>query len=156
MLIQQATFSRLCRARDQLHALEPVSIHGLAEQLGLSPFHFIRQFHALFGRTPHQLRIEARIVRAKELLELDRAVTAVCLEVGFSSVGSFSSTFTRRVGASPSVYRRNARRIWQVPGRRTSPHPFGCFDLLALLPASAFGAGLQDSHLQPLHGLAST
>src|SRR5258708_3412243 len=102
MLITPATFQRLCRARERLHAIhEPLSINGLAAELGMSPYQFIRQFHALFGATPHQLRIQARIECAKRLLAQDRSVTGVCMEVGFSSLGSFSSSFARRVGASP-------------------------------------------------------
>jgi AraC-like DNA-binding protein len=140
MLIQSATFRRLCRARDALHELEqPCSIAHVAAQAGISQFHFIRQFEAMFGVTPHQLRIHARIERAKHMLERDHAsVTDVCMDVGFSSLGSFSSTFTRRVGMSPSEYRRQARQtaMVQVPGQLLIVP--GCFGLLALLPRQAF------------------
>jgi AraC-like DNA-binding protein len=136
MLIQRATFARLCLARDRLHALNDApTVHALALELGLSPFHFIRQFQALFGVTPHQLRIAARIERAKLLLARDEAVTAVCLEVGFSSLGSFSSSFARRVGASPSAYRAAAQRVYQAPGLSV---PHSCLGMLAQLPLAAF------------------
>jgi AraC-like DNA-binding protein len=133
MLIPGATFRGLCRARDALHDVTaPTSIASLAAQAGISPFHFIRQFEAVFGTTPHQLRIKARIDRAKDLLLEERAVTDVCMDIGFSSLGSFSSSFARRVGVSPSVYRR---RIVQVPAHLLAP---GCLSLLAFLPAQAF------------------
>lgn len=139
MLIQGATFRRLCRARDLLHEVsEPLSVAHVAAQAGMSQFHFIRQFEAVFGLTPHQLRIQARIERAKLMLERDEAsVTGVCMDVGFSSLGSFSSSFTRRVGVNPSDYRRFARRYVQVPGQLLLVP--GCFGLLALLPREAFG-----------------
>ncbi|HTU59945.1 MAG TPA: AraC family transcriptional regulator [Polyangiales bacterium] len=136
MLIRDTTFRGLCRARDMLHDLsEPTSIARLASQARVSPFHFIRQFEAVFGTTPHQLRIEARIQRAKDLLLHDRSVTEVCMDVGFSSLGSFSSSFARRVGVSPSDYRRQAKRVVQVRAQLLAP---GCLSLLAFLPAEAF------------------
>lgn len=140
MLLAPVTFGALCRARDRLvETYEPLSIAELAADIGISPFHFIRQFHALFGETPHQLRIAARIERAKQMLALDReSVTGVCLEVGFSSLGSFSSTFARRVGASPSAYRRQIRPLVQVAGRLPAALTPGCLSLFAQLPASAF------------------
>src|SRR5947207_1057727 len=105
-------FQRLCRAGDLLRAARdrPVSIREAAAAAGMSPFHFIRRFRALFGETPHQFLIRARLDRAKRLLaSSDRSVTDVCLEVGFTSLGSFSDQFARRVGMAPSAYRRQAR-----------------------------------------------
>jgi AraC-like DNA-binding protein len=96
---------------------EPLTIDAVARGAAISPFHFIRQFQALFGETPHQYRIRARLERAKELLQSsDFSVTDVCMEVGFSSLGSFSDLFARRVGVSPSVYRRQYRSSIVVPG----------------------------------------
>src|SRR6185503_13036701 len=111
--------SRLCRARDRLREMdgEPLTIDAVAREAAVSPFHFIRQFQALFGETPHQYRIRARLERAKELLaSSDYSVTDVCMEVGFSSLGSFSDLFARRVGMPPSVYRRDRRTRIFVPG----------------------------------------
>ncbi len=80
------------------------SIADLAREVRISPFHFMRQFEALFGVTPHQFRIHARLDAAKQLLAMGQhSVTDVCLEVGFSSLGSFSALFTRRVGETPSA-----------------------------------------------------
>jgi AraC-like DNA-binding protein len=96
------TFRRLCLARDLLREThdDTVPISQVAREAVMSPFHFIRQFQAIFGETPHQFRIRARLDRAKDLLALsDYSVTDVCMEVGFSSLGSFSDLFARRVVA---------------------------------------------------------
>lgn len=141
MLLREDVFGRLCRARDFLHEVpeDRLSIHDIARGTGMSPFHFIRQFEALFGLTPHQLRIQARLDQAKLLLARGQhSVTEVCMQVGFTSLGSFSDLFTRRVGVAPSAYRRQARVLVQIPG--SFPQAFfpGCLSLMGCLPASAF------------------
>jgi AraC-like DNA-binding protein len=111
MLLRHDAFSRLCRARELLGEVRehPLSIKDVAREIRMSPFHFIRQFEALFGLTPHQFRIESRLDQAKHLLVIgQRSVTEVCMEVGMSSLGSFSDLFARRVGAAPSVYQHRA------------------------------------------------
>jgi AraC-like DNA-binding protein len=126
-------FTRLCLARDLLREVEsdPLPIEAVARHAAVSPFHFIRQFQALFGETPHQYRIRARIERAKDLLaSSDYSVTDVCMEVGFSSLGSFSDLFARRVGMAPSVYRRQCRTRIVVPGVTLALHA-GCLSLMA-------------------------
>ena len=137
MLIHPDSFRGLCRARDLLCDVDSpaLSVPSIARAAAISRYHFIRQFHALFGMTPHQMRIQARLDRARELLERDRAsVTDVCLEVGFSSVGSFSSLFARRMGASPSAYRRT---LVQVPADLVAVIP-GCLGALTRLPIRNF------------------
>ena len=122
MLLRHDVFRRLCRARDMLEDVpeDPVSIEDVAREVGISPFHFIRQFEAVFGLTPHQFRIQSRLDRAKHLLAMGgHSVTDVCMEVGFSSLGSFSDLFTRRVGATPSAYQR--RRARDGAGARDAP-----------------------------------
>ena len=112
-------FARLFRARDALREMAdpPLSIRSVARDAGMSPFHFIRRFQAMFGETPHQVRIRSRLDCAKQLLALsDRSVTDVCLDVGFTSLGSFSDLFARRVGLPPSAYRRQVRSMMQAPG----------------------------------------
>ena len=141
MLLAPDVFRRLCRARDMLGDApeEESSIREVALTVDLSPFHFIRQFEALFGLTPHQFRIRCRVDRAKRLLAHgELSVTAVCMEVGFSSLGSFSDMFSRRVGAAPSVYRRRARALVQVPDCLVVPPAPSCLDVLTFLPKSAF------------------
>jgi AraC-like DNA-binding protein len=141
MLLRRDSFRRLCQARDLLLEVreERLSVAEIARQAGISPFHFIRQFQSLFGITPHQFRIQSRLDQAKLLLARGQhSVTDVCMEVGFSSLGSFSDLFARRVGDAPSEYRRRARRIVQVPA--AFPHALfpGCLSLMAALPKSAF------------------
>jgi AraC-like DNA-binding protein len=106
------------------------TIEALAREVRISPFHFIRRFEAVFGVTPHQYRIQVRLDRAKELLASGQlSVTAVCMEVGFSSLGSFSTLFTRRFGETPSAYRRRVRAGDLGPG---------CLSLMGHLPRRSF------------------
>jgi AraC-like DNA-binding protein len=141
MLLKHDGFRRLCRARELLSEVHeiPVSIEDVARQVHISPFHFIRQFEAVFGSTPHQFRIQSRLERAKHLLATGQySVTEVCLEVGWSSLGSFSDLFTRRVGESPSAYQRRMHVMVGVPGVVPRVLVPGCFSLMRHLPPSAF------------------
>jgi AraC-like DNA-binding protein len=118
MLLRHDGFRRLCRARELLAQLDgpQPTIEALAREVRISPYHFIRQLEALFGVTPHQYRIQVRLDRARELLAAQRlSVTAVCMEVGFSSPGSFSTLFSRRFGETPSRYRRRVKAADLVP-----------------------------------------
>jgi len=119
-------------ARDLLADLDAQpSIKQIARHVGISPFHFIRQFEALFGETPHQFRTRTRLDRAKLLLARgNHSVTDVCMEVGFSSLGSFSDLFARRVGTAPSLFQRQAQIIVPVPGMPEPLFP-GCYSLMA-------------------------
>ena len=93
----------------------------------------------MFGVTPHQFRIQARLDAAKHMLAMGRhSVTDVCLEVGFSSLGSFSALFTRRVGEAPSAYRRRVRTMIQVPAGLPADLTPGCLSLMGQLSVSAF------------------
>jgi AraC-like DNA-binding protein len=139
MLLRHEGFRRLCRARDVLReSREPSpTIEQLAREVHISPFHFIRQFEAVFGVTPHQFRIGSRIDLAKELLAVgEHSVTDVCMEVGFSSLGSFSALFARRVGETPSAYQRRVRTLVSVPHRGFSHLTPGCLSLMAAFPRS--------------------
>ena len=105
-------YRRLHIARDYMHAHleQPLTLEETAAVAALSPYHFLRSFRALFGETPHQYLTRLRIGRAKQLLRRDETpVTSICHEVGFSSLGSFSSLFKRRVGVSPNAYRAGLR-----------------------------------------------
>ena len=133
MLIDRAALRRLCRARDLLELDDEGATNAaIAREVGISPFHFIRQFDAVFGETPHQYRTRARLDRAKQLLADGASVTETCMEVGFASLGSFSQLFARRVGVSPSAYRRRWVHV------TTSFAYRGCFSLMFALPADAF------------------
>ena len=137
MLLRHEGFRRLCQARDRLReSPEPSpTIEQLAREVRISPFHFIRQFEAVFGVTPHQFRIASRLERAKSLLARgEHSVTDVCMEVGFSSLGSFSTLFAQRVGEAPSAYRRRVRTLVSVPGGYVSHLTPGCLSLLGMLP----------------------
>ena len=98
----------LLRARDLAHSryAEPLDVAALARRAHVSPTHFSRSFKAAYGATPHQYLIARRMERAALLLrETGRPVTEISLDVGFRSLGSFSATFTRWFGVSPSAYR---------------------------------------------------
>src|SRR5215472_16916028 len=95
-LLHDETFRRLCRARDRLAAeyQAKLSLEQAAREACLSPFHFHRLFTSAFGQTPHDFVTARRMDYAKRLLaQGDMSVTAVCFEVGYSSLGSFSHKF---------------------------------------------------------------
>ncbi|MFF3289395.1 helix-turn-helix domain-containing protein [Streptomyces sp. NPDC003023] len=99
---------RLRRARDLMDRdyAEPLDVPALARFALMSPGHFSRSFRAAFGETPYSYLMTRRIERAKALLQRgDMTVTEVCMAVGCTSLGSFSSRFTELVGESPSAYR---------------------------------------------------
>ncbi len=98
----------LLRAKDLVDARyrEPLDVPSLARAAHLSPAHFSREFRRAFGETPHQYLLTRRMERAAALLRnTDRAVADICLAVGLRSVGSFTTTFGRLFGMSPTVYR---------------------------------------------------
>jgi len=114
VLVNDATFRRLCRARDLLAAgyNAPIRLDRAAREACLSPFHFQRLFARTFGETPHDFLTRLRMDQARQLLAAgDLPVTEVCLEVGYSSLGTFSSRFASFTGQSPSAFRREARRF---------------------------------------------
>ncbi|WP_261994636.1 helix-turn-helix transcriptional regulator [Streptomyces sp. ME109] len=99
---------RLRRTRDRMDReyAEPLDIAALARTALMSPGHFQRSFRAAYGETPYAYLMTRRIERAKALLRRgDLTVTEVCLAVGCTSLGSFSSRFTELVGETPSAYR---------------------------------------------------
>jgi len=110
----------LRRARDHAdrHYAEPLDLEQLAAVAGLSKYHFHRLFAATYGRTPAAYLSERRIERAQDLLRATNlTVTEVCHAVGFSSLGSFSSTFRRIVGETPSEFQhRYAEGAPHIPG----------------------------------------
>jgi AraC-like DNA-binding protein len=113
----------LLRVRDLIDRdyAEELDIAALAAGACVSPSHFRRSFKETFGETPHRYLMTRRMERAKALLREDRlTVTEVCLAVGCTSLGSFSTQFRRFVGESPSAYRERVRQfsdmLARVPG----------------------------------------
>ena len=99
----------LLRARDLAdHSYaEPLAVSDLAAAAGLSPAYFSRLFRDAFGVTPHGYLLTRRLERAAALLRgTDHSVARICVEVGFSSLGSFTTSFTRTFGMSPVAYRQ--------------------------------------------------
>jgi len=129
-MMTHSTLLRLCRARDLLRdpAGFQLSIREVANSAALSEFHFMRQFAAVFGETPHQYRTRARLEQAKHLLlTAQGSVTDVCCAVGFSSLGSFSTLFTQRFGEAPSEYRRRLVSSSQIEVLMAAP---ACMSLM--------------------------
>ena len=115
---------------------DPLNVRAVAAVAHVSPAHFIRSYRAVFGETPHRYLQRRRVERSMFLLrETDRSVTDVCLDVGFTSLGTFSRTFREIVGETPSAYRLGNGPI-------VAPH---CVQLAAMRPREAAGAMAQSS-----------
>lgn len=118
-----ALLAHLRRARDHMdrHYRDPLDLDELAKVAGVSKFHFTRCFMAAYGETPMRYLTRRRIERAQDLLRnANLTITEICMLVGFSSLGSFSSRFTQLVGESPTEYRDR----WAARG---GPHVPGCW-----------------------------
>jgi AraC-like DNA-binding protein len=98
----------LLRAKDLADAryTTPLTVDDLAAAAGLSRAHFSREFRRAFGESPHAYLLTRRLERAAALLRMtDHSVADICLSVGLRSVGSFTTSFTRTYGMSPTAYR---------------------------------------------------
>jgi AraC-like DNA-binding protein len=96
----------------QRHLVEPMDLDHLARVAALSKFHFVKVFEESTGTTPHHFLACLRIERAKErLLHSEQSITEICMEVGYSSLGSFSQTFHQLVGLSPKEFRAMPARL---------------------------------------------
>jgi len=98
----------LLRAKDLVDAryFEPLGVDDLAQAAGLSRAHFSREFRRAFGESPHSYLLTRRLERAAALLRTtDHPVAEICLDVGLQSIGSFTTSFTRTFGVSPTAYR---------------------------------------------------
>ena len=118
--MELADLARLVRARDRIDRdyAEPLDVPALARDALMSVGHFQRSFKEAFGETPYSWLMTRRIERAMSLLRnTTMSVTDVCITVGCTSLGSFSSRFTELVGESPSAYRaRPHEELRGVPG----------------------------------------
>jgi AraC-like DNA-binding protein len=102
------TDRHLLRAKDLVDAryFEPLGVQDMARAAGLSRAHFSREFRRAFGEPPHAYLLTRRLERAAALLRgTDHAVTDICFSIGLASLGSFTTSFTRTYGMSPSAYR---------------------------------------------------
>ena len=98
----------LLRAKDLIDRRysEALDVPTLARAARLSPAHFSREFRRAFGEPPHQYLLTRRMERAAALLRTtDRSVADICLTVGLRSIGSFTTSFGRTFGLSPTAYR---------------------------------------------------
>src|ERR687886_2414234 len=98
----------LTRAKDLADAryAEPLGVDDLARAAGLSRAHFSREFRRAFGVSPHAYLLTRRLERAAaQLRNTDHSVAEICVSVGLSSIGSFTTSFTRTYGVSPTAYR---------------------------------------------------
>src|SRR5258708_12263346 len=109
-LLHDETFGRLCRSKDLLATSydAQVSLDQAAREACLSAFHFHRLFTSAFGETPHDYLTRLRMEHAKRLLALgEMSVTEICMEVGYSSLGSFIHKFPSIAGRTPTDYHPN-------------------------------------------------
>jgi AraC-like DNA-binding protein len=115
--------AHLRRARDHMDRQyqAELDLDQVAKVAGVSKYHFARCFEATYGETPMRYLTRRRIERAQDLLRgANLTVTEVCMLVGFSSLGSFSTRFTKLVGETPTAYRDR----WAARG---GPHVPGCY-----------------------------
>lgn len=101
----------LLRAKNLADAsyAEPLEVDDLARAAGLSKAHFSREFHRTFGESPYAYLLTRRLERAAALLRnTDHSVAEICLEVGLQGVGSFTTSFKRMHGMTPTAYRAAA------------------------------------------------
>jgi AraC-like DNA-binding protein len=98
----------LLRAKDlaDRRYAEQIGVDDLARAAGLSRAHFSREFRRTFGEAPHAYLLTRMLERAAALLRsTDHSVADICFSVGLQSVGSFTTSFTRTYGLSPTAYR---------------------------------------------------
>lgn len=130
--------ARLRRVRDRIDReyAQPLDVEALARDVHMSAGHLSREFKRAYGEPPYSYLMTRRIERAMALLRRgDLSVTDVCFEVGFSSLGTFSTRFTELVGVAPSLYREQA----DAPGEQPAEPP-SCVTKKATRPMRRGGA----------------
>jgi len=141
--VSDSLLPHLRRARDLADRCyaDPLDLDELAAAAHISKYHFVRSFAAAYGVTPAAYLAQRRIERAQDLLRATNlTVTEVCMLVGYSSLGSFSSKFRQLVGVSPSAYQES----FAASGAPRIP---GCY---------VFMLGLHDRHDAPVADCATT
>jgi AraC-like DNA-binding protein len=135
--LSRSSYHRLVIARELLREryTESLLLRELATTAGLSEFHFLRAYRDAFGETPHQHFTRLRLEHAKRALARGAAVTEVCFDVGYSSLGSFSSLFARATGQSPRAWQREVRSLVPVLGDLPRLYIPGCFLAFFVGPA---------------------
>lgn len=114
--VDLATLTLLRRVRDRIDRdfAEPLNVEGLARGVHMSAGHLSREFRRAYGESPYSYFMTRRIERAMTLLRCTtRSVTEICFDVGYGSLGTFSSRFAELVGMSPSAYRVAPSAGWQ-------------------------------------------
>jgi AraC-like DNA-binding protein len=122
-------YQRIVKAKLYIdaHYRESIDLSNISDEAYFSKFHFIRTFKRIYGSTPHQYLTTVRIAAAKGLLKKGETVSAVCYEVGFESLTSFSGLFKKLNGVTPSEFQQ---REMELQGRlQAAPQKFipGCF-----------------------------
>jgi AraC-like DNA-binding protein len=143
LVVPASLLPHLRNARDlaDRHYHSPLDLDALAGAAHVSKYHFARCFTETYGETPMRYLTRRRIERAQDLLRsVNLTVTEVCMMVGFTSLGSFSSRFRELVGESPTQYRDR----WAARG---GPHIPGCFLFMRGIDGWADGRQAQDSNL---------
>ncbi|MBS1608482.1 MAG: helix-turn-helix transcriptional regulator [Bacteroidetes bacterium] len=105
----------------------PINLDTVSGQAYFSRFHFHRLFTRIYRRTPHQYITQKRLDKARLLLTENKSVTAICNEVGFESIGSFSALFKKEIGFTPQYYRNMAfkkKTEWIQQPQKAIPHCF--------------------------------
>ncbi len=119
-MIRHFQYKKICSGRDYLqeHYADSFSLSKVAEHSCMSQYHFSRVFTNVFGESPNAFVTRLRIEKAKKMLITQNfSISEICAEVGYSSIGSFSSLFSKKVGISPSQYRRKLRSLANEPNR---------------------------------------
>lgn len=129
MKLNDDIYRRIAAAKMYIdeHYAAPIDLDHISQQACLSPFHFHRIFRKVYLHTPHQYLTRKRIDKAKDLLAENKPVADVCNEVGFESVGSFSTLFKKQIGFPPTYFRNIAwlkKQEEKTQPKKFVPHCF--------------------------------
>ncbi len=123
-------FKKLSLGRDFIadNYSAPFSLSNVAKSSHMSPYHFLRAFKKVYGETPNAFLIRLRIEKAKNILITENlSISEVCEQVGYISLGSFSTRFLEQVGMPPSLYRRKLWALSAEPFRYPSQAIPACY-----------------------------